>query len=95
MEKGEGGGGMKPVYTVIMYRWGDRELHSYLLGVFTTKTKAMKAGEFEQAFRGGNKYYPEILEVPLDTTTRIDTNFKVVMELKQNPYFIQKVRKVK
>ncbi len=54
------------VYVVTMYRWGNREMHSYLHGVYSTKTKAEKAGDDEKAHRGGNKYYPEVLEVEVN-----------------------------
>jgi len=53
------------LYIVTMYRWGNRENHSYFLGVFTDKEKAIEAGESHSEFRGG-KYAPEILEVDLD-----------------------------
>ena len=73
-------------YVVTMYRYGSRERHSYVLGVFTKKTKAEKAETKEQEYRGSTKYYPEILECPLNETLR-DDPFKVVMELDQNPHF--------
>ncbi len=76
---------MNSYYVVTMYRWGNRENHSYVLGVFSTKTKAIKAGEKEQSYRGGTKYYPECLEVPLNKESE---SFKVIVELKQNPHFV-------
>ena len=54
------------VYPVIMYRWGDTECHSYLLGVYSSKTKAEKAGETERIYRGCTKYYPLVQEVSVD-----------------------------
>lgn len=72
----------KSVYCVTMYRWGDRESHSYVLGIFSTKTKAEKAAKNEQAYRGGNKYYPECLEVPIDLID--DRNFKTIIDLDYN-----------
>ena len=58
---------MKPnyLYVVTMYRWGDRESHSYVLGCYGKKTQATKEADAEIAFRGG-KYAPEILEVELN-----------------------------
>ena len=50
------------LYVVTMYRFADRERHSYVIGVFTKKYKAKKAAESEKQYRGGNKYFPEILE---------------------------------
>ncbi len=43
----------KELYVVEMLRWGDRENHSYVLGVYDTKTKAENAGKFEENYRGG------------------------------------------
>lgn len=54
------------VYTVTMYRYGDREMHSYVLGVYTDEQQALKEAEAEREYRGGNKYIPEILKVQMD-----------------------------
>ena len=43
-ELGNGGSVSKPVYVVTMYRYGDREKHSYVLGVFSTAEMAKKMG---------------------------------------------------
>lgn len=48
-------------YTVHAYRWGDRELHSYLVGVYSKKHAALNAAEAETEWRGG-KYECEVLE---------------------------------
>ena len=57
---------MKPtLYTVHAYRWGDRECHSYTVGVFGKKHAALKAAETEEDYRGG-KYECEVLELTLD-----------------------------
>lgn len=57
------------VYTVIMYRWGDTERHSYLLGVFDTEEQAVAEGEAECAWRG-NKYKPRIAEVQMNAVKK-------------------------
>ena len=75
---------MKPVYVVTMYRWGDRDCHSYILGVFTKKAKAEKAALAEKEYRGG-KYYPEVLEMVPDSNTWSDDTTKVIMGLERNP----------
>lgn len=49
------------IYTVHAYRWGDRGLHSYSIGVYTKKHAALKAAEEEEEWRGG-KYECEVLE---------------------------------
>ena len=56
----------KIAYVVTMYRWGDRDNHSYVVGVFTKKNLAIKYAEKEKENRGGTKYYPEVLEMQLD-----------------------------
>ena len=50
------------LYIVTMYRWGDRDGHSYVLGIYTKKNAAIKAAECESEYRGG-KYAPEVLEM--------------------------------
>ena len=63
------------VYTVIMYRWGDRERHSYLLGVFDTEEQAIDEGERECAWRG-NKYKPFIAKVEINAVKkRVPINY--------------------
>ena len=49
------------IYVTTMYRWGDREAHSYVLYVGFSKHAATKAGEDEREYRGG-KYIPGIDE---------------------------------
>lgn len=44
---------MNSVYTVHAYRHGDRESHSYTVGVYTTKEKALEAAYYERVWRGG------------------------------------------
>lgn len=53
------------VYVVTMYRYGDREKHSYVTGVFSDKAQAIKWGVDEEIFRGG-KYKPEVVGFVLD-----------------------------
>lgn len=49
------------IYTVHAYRWGDRELHSYSVGVYPKKHAALQAAEAETEYRGG-KYECEVIE---------------------------------
>ena len=52
------------VYLVMMHKWtGESRYH---LGIYSTKTKAHKAGNEEKAERGGNKYFYEITEFCVD-----------------------------
>lgn len=54
------------VFNVHAYRFGDRERHSYLVGIYSTRTKARRAAKQEETLRGGNKYRCEIIEIELD-----------------------------
>jgi hypothetical protein len=49
------------VIVVKMNRFGDRELHSYILGVFSDRLSAEAAGREETERRGG-KYEAEYLK---------------------------------
>ena len=60
-----------------MYRWGDKENHSYVRFAGFSKHKAIKTGEDERD-RRGQKYFPEVVEfTPDDPKTR-----KTVFDLK-------------
>lgn len=54
------------MYVVTMYRYGDRENHSYVLGVYTSIARAVVAAANEESHRGGNKYFSEVLEFPVN-----------------------------
>ena len=53
------------IYSVRACRWGDRDTHSYMVGVYSKKSKALKAAEIEEDYRGG-KYECEIQEWNID-----------------------------
>lgn len=57
---------MATVYTVHAYRYGNRERHSYIVGVYSKKHAALKAASTEEEYRGG-KYECEVLEWSLDS----------------------------
>ena len=40
------------IYTVIAYRYGDNSSHSYTLGVFNKKEKAIKCADSHTEYRG-------------------------------------------
>ena len=67
------------LYVVTMYRWGDRDAHSYVLGVYTKKNAAIKAAELDTEYRGG-KYAPEVLEVRPNINTW-DEESKTIINL--------------
>ncbi len=52
-------------YVVTAYRWGRKENHSYVLGVFSKKAKAIKVADSHRDYRGG-KYDCVVDECILD-----------------------------
>ena len=53
------------IYITEMIRWGDNETHHYIIGAFTIRDNAVKAGEIEKTWRGG-KYDYQIVEMKID-----------------------------
>ncbi len=53
------------MYVVNALRFGDPNLHSYIVGVFSNKDKAMLAAEEEEEYRGG-KYACEVCCFSID-----------------------------
>lgn len=53
------------LYVVEMLRWGDREKHSYVIGVFSNEWQAKQCGEIEKSWRGG-KYEYEVKSIALN-----------------------------
>lgn len=53
------------VWVVEMLRWGDREMHSYVIGVYTSEEVARKVGREHREYRGG-KYEPHVQSMVLD-----------------------------
>lgn len=59
------------IYIVTMYRYGSKESHSYVLGVFDDVDIAGEEANKNKVQRG-NKYEPEIVGFELnDTTSKI------------------------
>lgn len=56
---------MCSVYVVTAYRFGDRERHSYVVGVFTNPELAIEVAEQVPDERAG-KYYAEVLKFGLN-----------------------------
>jgi hypothetical protein len=55
----------RTLYVVEMLRWGDREQHSYVIGVFDSDDDAKQCGEIEKSWRGG-KYEYEVKSIALN-----------------------------
>lgn len=53
------------LYVTEMLRWGDREKHSYVIGVYSTREQAELAGDAEVSWRA-SKYEYAITEFELD-----------------------------
>lgn len=70
------------VYTVTAYRWGDRNTHSYVVGVYSKKHSALKAAQVEKEYRGG-KYECEVIEWNLDSGNegKIKDAHKIIQSL--------------
>ena len=51
----------KKIYTVIAIRHGNREPHSYIVGVYTKKNAAINAAKEEDEYRG-LKYRCSVIE---------------------------------
>ena len=60
------------VYSVIAYRWGNRDGHSYIVGVYEHKSTATAIATCEEYDRG-NKYECEVLEHDLNDTDNSKT----------------------
>jgi hypothetical protein len=57
------------IYIVTAYRWGDREEHSYVVGVFDNEETAIKQAKLETEFRGG-KYECEVRSMELNESLK-------------------------
>lgn len=62
------------MYIVTAYRWGDRGNHSYPLGVFKKKHKAISVADSHRDYRGG-KYACIVDSCKLDTFDNDSENY--------------------
>ena len=53
------------IFVVTAYRWGDKEGHSYVVGVFDTEELAIAQAKLEKEWRGG-KYECEVIVMDLN-----------------------------
>lgn len=68
----------KMAYVITAYRWGNRENHSYVVGISFEADQARAMATEEEDERGG-KYACEILELPFGS--REEEDVEVVVEL--------------
>lgn len=64
----------KTVYIVTSYRFGERSDHSYVIGAFDKKAKAIKCAEEHTTYRGG-KYLCSVDECTLNHYDNEDDNY--------------------
>lgn len=70
------------IYVVTAYRFGNREKHSYVIGAFSKKAKAIKAAEDHTDYRGG-KYSCHVEECVVDHfDNKDDEHSKAIYETK-------------
>ena len=67
------------VFLVTMYRWGDKDGHSYVEGVYTDRSVAQEQGLKERT-RRDSKYEPDIKEMIVneDLVCRRDRELSLV-----------------
>lgn len=67
------------VYCVTAYRWGNKEAHSYIVGVFDNLEIAIQHAKDEKEWRGG-KYNCEVVSMNLneyDKLCRYNVEYKI------------------
>jgi len=69
------------VYIVEALRHGDRENHSYVVGVYTTLEKAKVAADDHISYRGG-KYGCAVIQAELNQKMNSDWNATLMYEAK-------------
>lgn len=74
------------LFVVTMYRWGERENHSYVLGVFDDKEKTESAGTNEMSERP--LYDMEIIRFKLNDITHPEKIIKIWEE--SNRVYVRK-----
>ena len=64
-------------YVVTMYRRGEKERHSYVLGVYDSEVDAISEAHKERTNRGWQKYIPEVLKVKLNESKNCEVILKI------------------
>lgn len=64
----------KEIYVVTAYRWGNRENHSYNIGVFNKANAAMKCADSHTEYRGG-KYACVVEKCVINEFENDDINY--------------------
>jgi len=79
------------IYVVTMYRYGDKNRYSYVLGAYTNRQKAFEDAIAEQKAKGGEgydyNYYPEILAFKINSPDT-DGTVEVEYALRRNKKYL-------
>lgn len=57
------------IFVVTAYRWGSKESHSYVVGIFDTLEPAIARAIYEEEWRGG-KYECEVISIELNNSSK-------------------------
>jgi len=68
------------IYIVTAYRFGDKSLHSYVVGAFDSEELSIAQAEHERSWRGG-KYVCEVIVMELNDPLKYK-NYEVVYGIK-------------
>lgn len=71
----------KMFYIVEALRWGDRESHSYIVGLYSELDRAKAAADAHSEYRGG-KYSCQVFQCAVDEEVDTDWNASLLYESK-------------
>ena len=72
----------KMFYIVEALRWGDRESHSYVLGLYSELDRAKSAADSHSEYRGG-KYVCQVFQCGMDAEVNTDWNKSLMYQTKE------------
>ena len=83
------------IYSVTAYRWGNRENHSYIVGLYDNLSTATCVAKAEEYDRGG-KYECEVLAHKVNNDDmKIEKPIPLISDLKSITKLINKLIKIK
>ena len=71
----------KMFYIVEALRWGDRESHSYIVGLYSDLTRAKSAADDHTVYRGG-KYSCQVFQCGMDENLSTDWSSSLLYQTK-------------
>jgi len=72
----------KMFYIVEALRWGDRENHSYILGLYSDLDRAKSAADAHSEYRGG-KYMCQVFQCGMDSEVDSDWSNSIMYQTKE------------